>query len=57
MRRTMIQCLLLGIAGLAWVTTPEGMVPPLEWRLHFGIAEAAFGAMVGLGIGILMCRT
>lgn len=41
------------IAGLAMVTLPDGEMPTLAWRAHFGVAMWAFGAIGGAGLGTL----
>jgi hypothetical protein len=46
------QSALLILAGLMWVTLPSEPLPSLEWRVHFGIAMWAFGAMSGIGLAL-----
>lgn len=53
---TIIQCVFMFVAGLAWATLPSETIPSIEWRVHFGIAQMCFGAMFGLGLRQLLAR-
>lgn len=47
-----IQALLLAGAGLLLATLPDGPVPDIFWRLHFGGGQFLCGAAFGVGIGL-----
>jgi hypothetical protein len=53
MRFTAACSLLIGFAGLMMVTMPTEQLPSLEWRVHFGLAESAFGILIGISAGRL----
>lgn len=43
-------------AGILWATLPDGPIPDIFWRLHFGGAMWLFGMMAGFSLGLWICH-
>lgn len=55
-RAAIIGFLLMSAAGLSWATQPSlgDLMPSFEWRMHFGLTEAFFGALVGFSAALFL---
>lgn len=49
-------CISLMIAGVALVTLPQDVDPPIRWKIGFGLSEWFIGSIGGMVLGVALSR-
>ena len=52
-----MQFILIGLAGLSFVTLPEAVIPNLVWRAHYAGTFLCFGLEIGIVVGAFLGRS